>query len=65
MATSAEDKVDKYRSFLHGEGERNTKWRFGAPPNYDDVNKLFEEGRTKVGTLPLLLICALMTCSLY
>ncbi|EXC26591.1 hypothetical protein L484_003537 [Morus notabilis] len=40
-------KEDKYRSYLHGEGEKNTKWRFGAPPNYDVVNKLFEEGRTK------------------
>ncbi|KAJ4831820.1 hypothetical protein Tsubulata_010189 [Turnera subulata] len=39
---------DKYRYFLNGEGEKNTKWRFGAPPNYDIVNKLFEEGRTKV-----------------
>ncbi|KAF8403549.1 hypothetical protein HHK36_011653 [Tetracentron sinense] len=27
---------------------QNTKWRFGAPPNYDVVNKLFEEGRTKI-----------------
>ncbi|KDP43037.1 hypothetical protein JCGZ_25223 [Jatropha curcas] len=41
-------KGDKYRSYLHGEGEKNTKWRFGAPPNYDVVDKLFEEGRTKV-----------------
>ncbi|XP_022773349.1 pathogen-related protein-like [Durio zibethinus] len=39
---------DKYRSYLHGEGEKNTKWRYGAPPNYDVVNKLFEEERTKV-----------------
>lgn len=39
---------DKYRSYLHGEGEKNTKWRFGGPPNYDIVDKLFEEGRTKV-----------------
>ncbi|OVA03488.1 hypothetical protein BVC80_1473g10 [Macleaya cordata] len=39
---------DKYRSYLHGEGEMNTRWRYGAPPNYDLVNKLFEEGRTKV-----------------
>lgn len=39
---------DEYRSHLHGEGEKNTKWRSGAPPNYDAVNKLFEEGRTKV-----------------
>lgn len=40
--------VDKYRSFLSGEGEKNTQWRFGAPPNFDVVNKLFEEGRTKI-----------------
>ncbi|GMP46518.1 hypothetical protein CsSME_00014637 [Camellia sinensis var. sinensis] len=39
---------DKYRSYLNGEGEKNTKWRFGVPPNYDVVNKLFEEGRTKI-----------------
>ncbi|KAJ8450387.1 hypothetical protein Cgig2_004844 [Carnegiea gigantea] len=39
---------DKYRSYLDGEEERNTKWRFGAPPNYDLVNKLFEQGRTKI-----------------
>ncbi|KAF6986735.1 hypothetical protein CFC21_004457 [Triticum aestivum] len=38
---------DKYRSFLHGDGEKNTVWRHGAPPNYDLVNKLFEEERTK------------------
>ncbi|KAL6269107.1 hypothetical protein ACE6H2_026018 [Prunus campanulata] len=41
-------KGDSYRCYLHGEGEKNTKWRFGAPPNYDVVNKLFEEGRTKI-----------------
>uniref|UniRef100_R7WA18 Pathogen-related protein n=1 Tax=Aegilops tauschii TaxID=37682 RepID=R7WA18_AEGTA len=34
---------DKYRSFLHGDGEKNTVWRHGFPPNYDLVNKLFEE----------------------
>ncbi|KAI9113261.1 hypothetical protein K1719_015786 [Acacia pycnantha] len=39
---------DSYRTFLHGDAEKTTKWRFGAPPNYDVVNKLFEEGRTKV-----------------
>eukprot|EP00262_Sarcandra_glabra_P021676 TRINITY_DN9283_c0_g1_i7.p1 TRINITY_DN9283_c0_g1~~TRINITY_DN9283_c0_g1_i7.p1 ORF type:complete len:244 (+),score=45.36 TRINITY_DN9283_c0_g1_i7:140-871(+) len=38
---------DKYRSYIYGEGEKNTSWRFGAPPNFDVVNKLFEEGRTK------------------
>ncbi|KAM7253181.1 hypothetical protein ACFE04_025799 [Oxalis oulophora] len=39
---------DPYRYHLHGEEEKNTQWRFGAPPNYDTVNKLFEEGRTKI-----------------
>lgn len=37
---------DKYRSFLHDEPD-NIQWRHGGPPTYDDVNKLFEEGRTK------------------
>lgn len=40
---SPSEKMDKYRSFMYGEGEKNTKWVFGAPPN-----KLFEEGRTKI-----------------
>jgi hypothetical protein len=48
MASSGVEDQEKYRSFLHGEGERNTKWKYGAPPNYDVVDKLFEEGRTKV-----------------
>ncbi|KAK6938301.1 hypothetical protein RJ641_031809 [Dillenia turbinata] len=39
---------EKYRSHLNGEEENNTQWRYGAPPNYDVVNKLFEEGRTKI-----------------
>ncbi|XWS15234.1 hypothetical protein CRYUN_Cryun35bG0077100 [Craigia yunnanensis] len=39
---------DRYRSYLHGEGKQSTKWRHGAPPNYDVVNKLFEDERTKV-----------------
>ncbi|KAL2503675.1 pathogenesis-related family protein [Abeliophyllum distichum] len=43
MATSG----DKYRSYLSEEEIKNTKWNFG-PPNYDDVNKLFEEGRTNI-----------------
>uniref|UniRef100_A0A2N9EK34 Pathogen-related protein n=1 Tax=Fagus sylvatica TaxID=28930 RepID=A0A2N9EK34_FAGSY len=38
---------DNYRSYLSGEEVKNTKWRFGVP-NYDVVNKLFEEGRTKI-----------------
>nr|CAD1822697.1 unnamed protein product [Ananas comosus var. bracteatus] len=51
---SAEVDGDKYRSFIYGESEKNTVWRDGAPPNYDVVNKLFEEGRTQewpVGSL--------------
>jgi hypothetical protein len=48
MEAFAETGGDKYRSFIHGEGEKNTVWRLGAPPNYDVVNKLFEEERTKV-----------------
>lgn len=38
---------DKYRSYLSEEELKNTQWNAG-PPNYDVVNKLFEEGRTKV-----------------
>ncbi|KAJ7965425.1 Pathogen-related protein-like [Quillaja saponaria] len=48
MASSIAHQEDKYRTFLHGDGEKNTKWRYGVPPNYDVVNKLFEEGRTKI-----------------
>ncbi|KAJ9560361.1 hypothetical protein OSB04_005521 [Centaurea solstitialis] len=40
--------VDKYRCFMSGEGEKNTTWKLGKPPNFDVVNKLFEEGRTKI-----------------
>ncbi|XP_011657303.2 pathogen-related protein isoform X2 [Cucumis sativus] len=39
---------EKYRSLLTGDEEKNTKWRYGVPPNYDIVNKLFEEERTTV-----------------
>lgn len=46
----ASEAGDKYRSYLSEEEKKNTKWRFG-PPNYDVVNKLFEEGRSKVGTI--------------
>ncbi|KAM7253037.1 hypothetical protein ACFE04_025655 [Oxalis oulophora] len=45
MASSSSD---SYRSYLDGEGEKNTEWKFGAPPSYDLVNKLFEQGRTKI-----------------
>uniref|UniRef100_A0A5B7APT8 Pathogen-related protein-like n=1 Tax=Davidia involucrata TaxID=16924 RepID=A0A5B7APT8_DAVIN len=47
MASSGTEE-DKYRSYLNGEEEKNTQWRFATPPNYDIVNKLFEEGRTKI-----------------
>lgn len=47
MASSAAVVGDKYRDYLSEEDIKNTTWRFG-PPNYDDVNKLFEEGRTHV-----------------
>ncbi|KAG8389803.1 hypothetical protein BUALT_Bualt01G0016500 [Buddleja alternifolia] len=46
MATSAVV-GDKYRSYLTEEDLKTTNWRSG-PPNYDFVNKLFEEGRTKI-----------------
>ncbi|KAE9585135.1 hypothetical protein Lal_00018221 [Lupinus albus] len=38
---------DKYRSISKDEIE-NTHWRHGGPPIFDAVNKLFEEGQTKV-----------------
>lgn len=43
-------KEDPYRWILNGDVEKNATWKFGAPPNYEGVNKLFEEGRTKVIT---------------
>ncbi|KAK4390987.1 Pathogen-related protein [Sesamum angolense] len=46
MATSGVG-GDKYRSYLTEEELKTTQWNAG-PPNYDVVNKLFEEGRTKV-----------------
>ncbi|KAM5562431.1 pathogen-related protein-like [Rosa sericea] len=48
MASESGVEGDKYRYYLNGEGERSTKWKFGTPPNYEVVNKLFEEGRTKI-----------------
>lgn len=38
---------DKYRSFIHDDAEANTQWRHGGRPLYDQVNLLFEHGRTK------------------
>lgn len=46
MASSSV-KEDRYRTYLRGDDEKNTKWIYGAPPNYDVVNKLFEDGKTK------------------
>ncbi|CAI0374488.1 unnamed protein product [Linum tenue] len=39
---------DKYRSFLADKEGHETQWRHGGPPQYDLVNKLFEQERTKV-----------------
>lgn len=33
---------------MNDEDEKNTTWKFGTPPTYEVVNKLFEEGRTKI-----------------
>ncbi|XP_059444448.1 pathogen-related protein-like [Corylus avellana] len=46
-AAAAKIMGNKYRSFLYGEGEKSTEWRHGGPPAFDEVDKLFEEGRTK------------------
>lgn len=40
--------TDPYRSFLYGDSEKETAWRHGGPPSYEDVNSLFEKGRTQV-----------------
>ncbi|XP_031393499.1 pathogen-related protein-like [Punica granatum] len=48
MASPEAFPQDKYRSYLHGDGEQNTRWRFSSYPNYDVENKLFEQGRTKI-----------------
>lgn len=42
---------DKYRQVLHEDeaaAAGTIEWRHGGPPIYDSVNKLFEQGRTKV-----------------
>ncbi|KAG5381251.1 hypothetical protein IGI04_029093 [Brassica rapa subsp. trilocularis] len=38
--------ADKYRSILNDEKTGNIRWRYGGPPIFDIVNKLFEEERT-------------------
>uniref|UniRef100_A0A6N2KIS3 Pathogen-related protein n=1 Tax=Salix viminalis TaxID=40686 RepID=A0A6N2KIS3_SALVM len=51
MATAEEALIKKsgdiYRSILHDGTDNTTQWRHGAPPTFDSVNQLFEEGRTK------------------
>ncbi|CAN1337355.1 Pathogen-related protein [Linum perenne] len=37
---------EKYRSFMSADGK--TQWRHGDPPQYDVVNKLFEQERTQL-----------------
>ena len=53
-----------YRSFLHEDTENTTQWRHGGPPNFDTVNQLFEEGRTKVLNL-LYTLSAYALCYFY
>ncbi len=38
---------NKYQSILNEKVEK-TQWRHGAPPIFNAVNMLFEEGRTQV-----------------
>ena len=45
---SPNTEAEKYRSFMNEEDVKNINWRYGSTPNYDVVDKLFEEGRTKV-----------------
>ncbi|XP_010417477.1 PREDICTED: pathogen-related protein-like isoform X1 [Camelina sativa] len=40
--------ADKYRSILNDEKTGNIRWRYGGPPIFNTVNKLFEEERTHV-----------------
>ncbi|KAL1543728.1 pathogen-related protein-like [Salvia divinorum] len=40
--------AENYRSFMNEEDVKNINWRYGSTPNYDVVDKLFEQGRTKI-----------------
>jgi hypothetical protein len=60
MASSSAEQ-DKYRNYLSEEETKNTQWRFGLP-DYSVVNKLFEEGRTKVSLLYLLSSVCVCVC---
>ena len=44
---SAKAVADKYRSILQEE-TGNKHWGHGGPPIFENVNKLFEEGGTRV-----------------
>lgn len=48
--------ADKYRSILNDEKTGNTRWRYGGPPIFDTVNKLFEAERTHVITNQLFIL---------
>ncbi|KAI3852662.1 hypothetical protein MKX03_023854 [Papaver bracteatum] len=39
---------DKYRSNMYGDEHKDVHWRHGAPPIYDLVNELFQQGQTNV-----------------
>ncbi|KAG0583042.1 hypothetical protein KC19_3G104300 [Ceratodon purpureus] len=39
---------DPYRDHLSGSAEKDTIWRHGNAPRYEQVNALFESGRTQV-----------------
>ncbi|XP_051139485.1 pathogen-related protein-like [Andrographis paniculata] len=46
---SRENIAGKYRTYMiEDDEEKNIEWRFGSRPNYEAVDKLFEEGRTHV-----------------
>ncbi|XP_057795542.1 pathogen-related protein-like isoform X2 [Salvia miltiorrhiza] len=47
MASSNTD-AENYRSFMNEDDVKNINWRYGSAPNYDVVDKLFQEGRTKI-----------------
>lgn len=52
--------ADKYRSILNDEKTGNIRWRYGGPPIFDIVNKLFEEERTHVIYKPTLSCLAIV-----
>lgn len=59
--------ADNYRSLLNDEKSGNIRWRYGGPPIFDTVNKLFEEERTHVIIINSSLVCLLLyhNCGLF